>query len=672
MCAAHKLFYMSMKPDPLRAAAPMTWLQRLTARSDVFLAIFLSLTVALIVLPVPPFLLDTLIAFSIASSVGLLMLSMYVASPLALSTFPALLLFTTLFRLALSIGSTKQILLHAHAGDIIETFGRLVIGGSIVVGLVVFAVIAIVQFLVIAKGAERVAEVGARFTLDAMPGKQMSIDADLRAGVIDKDEARRRRAMLSQESQLHGAMDGAMKFVKNDAIATILIAAINMLAGITIGVALKDMSMAEAGARYTVLTVGDGMVAQIPSLFVSIAAGILITRVSGREQADNLGTQITEQIVAQPAALIATGALLLAMAVVPGFPKLQFIVLALLIGGVGYVLAKERRATRTFEDAQLSSAQRDGISVSARLPLLDSGETLIAQPLVLRLSPNLRDGANTERLDASLAAQRQSLHRELGVPFPGLRLRFDATLPTSGYAVDVQEVMCVSGTCPSLEPQAREEWLVQQVIVAVRRRADAFVGMQEVQSLIRRVDSQLPDLVSELQRMVPLQRVTDVLRRLVQEGVSLRYLREIFESLVTWSAKEKDIVQLTEYIRVDMGRLISHRYINEAGKLSAWVLEPDTEQVVRQAIQQGPTGSFLALAPEVAKQVQDGVHAAVTSLGDTNPNVLVTSMDVRRYVKRLLTAPLPDLVVLSFQELPPDCEIASLGRAGMSTLRQAA
>jgi type III secretion protein V len=663
---------MPMKPDADGAAVKMTWLQRLTTRSDIFLAIFVSLTVALIVLPIPPFLLDTLIAVSIASSVGLLMMSMYVPSALALSTFPSLLLFTTLFRLALSIGSTKQILLHAHAGDIIETFGRLVIGGSIVVGLVVFAVIAIVQFLVIAKGAERVAEVGARFTLDAMPGKQMSIDADLRAGIIDKDEARRRRQMLSQESQLHGAMDGAMKFVKNDAIATILIAAINMLAGITIGVALKDMTMAEAGARYTVLTVGDGMVAQIPSLFVSIAAGILITRVSGREQADNLGTQITEQLVAQPAALLATGVLLLAMALVPGFPKLIFVALALAIGGVGYVLAKERKATRTFEQAQLKSAQRDGISVSARQPLLDNGETLIAQPLVLRLAPNLREGADTARLDASLAAQRQALHRDLGVPFPGLRLRFDATLAANEFAVDVQEVQCAGGACPQLAPQERETWLVQQVIAAVRRRADAFVGMQEVQSLIRRVDVQLPDLVSELQRVVPLQRITDVLRRLVQEGVSLRYLREIFESLVSWSAKEKDIVLLTEYIRVDLGRLVSHRYIDEQGKLSAWVLEPETEQTVRQAVQQGPTGSFLALPPEVVKQVQGGLHAALTSTDSTQPPVLLTSMDVRRYVKRLLAASLPDVVVLSFQELPPDCEIASLGRAGMATLRQAA
>jgi type III secretion protein V len=544
------------------------------------------------------------------------------------------------------------------------------VGGSIVVGLVVFAVIAVVQFLVIAKGSERVAEVGARFTLDAMPGKQMSIDADLRAGVIDKDEARRRRQMLSQESQLHGAMDGAMKFVKNDAIATILIALINICAGIAIGVGVKDMTIAAAGARYTVLTVGDGMVAQIPSLFVSIAAGILITRVSGRETADNLGTQITEQLTAQPAALLATGALLLAMAFVPGFPKFPFVGLALLIGGMGWAVNRERRATRTIEHAQLTSAQREGIG--ARQPLLDHGDALIAHPLVLRLAPDLRGTVDTARLDQALSEQRQALYRELGIPFPGLRLRFDAALPEGAYAVDVQEVVSETAACAPGAAHEREAWLVARVVGAIRRRADAFVGMQEVQSLIRRVDTQLPDLVAELHRTVPLQRIADVLRRLVQEGVSLRYLREIFESLIGWGAKEKDVVMLTEYIRVDLGRLVSARYANGEGKLCAWVLDPETEQLVRQAVQTGAAGSFLALAPQVSKEIQQSVGAAISKDGAREAQVLLASMDVRRYVKKLMAVPLPDLVVLSFQELSPDCELVTLGRAGSIALKQAA
>jgi type III secretion protein V len=655
--------------ERLSITPPMPWLQRLTARSDVALALLVTAIVALIVLPIPPFLLDSMIALSIASGVGLLMLAMYVHSPLALSTFPALLLFTTLFRLALSIGSTKQILLHAHAGEIIESFGRLVVGGNVVVGLVVFLVIAVVQFLVIAKGSERIAEVGARFTLDAMPGKQMSIDADLRAGLIDKEEARRRRQALGQESQMHGAMDGAMKFVKNDAIATILIALINIVAGISIGVGMKGMAFADAIGRYTILTVGDGMVAQIPSLFVSIAAGILITRVAGREGGNNLGVQITEQLTAQPAALLATGTLLIAFALVPGFPKLQFIGLALLVGGAGWMLLRDGKRVATIDAAQLGSAQREG-SIKQH-PLVDQGDSLIAHPLLLRLPPALRGHIDPALLDTALGSRRRALQRELGVPFPGLRLRFDDELPDGHYAIDVQEVAADTGALPPEADADLPGWLTNQVTVVIRRRCDAFVGMQEVQSLIGRVESQLPDLVSELHRTVPLQRTADVLRRLAQEGVSLRYLREIFESLITWGAKEKDVVMLTEYVRVDLGRLLSHRRLDAQGRLHAWVLDTDTEQTFRQCVQQGVGGSFLALPPETARLVMASAQAAIKPEAG-QAAVLLASMDVRRYVKKFFSTQFPDLVVLSFQELPPEAEIVARERIGVLPLRQAA
>jgi type III secretion protein V len=651
------------------APAAARWVQRLTSRSDLAIALLLAAIVVLFVLPIPPFLLDAMIALSIASGVGLLMLATYVHSPLALSTFPALLLLTTLFRLALSIGSTKQILMHAHAGDIIESFGRLVIGGSVVVGLVVFLVIAVVQFLVIAKGSERIAEVGARFTLDAMPGKQMSIDADLRAGLIDKEEARRRRDALSQESQMHGAMDGAMKFVKNDAIATILIALINIVAGISVGVGIKGMAFADAINRYTILTVGDGMVAQIPSLFVSIAAGVLITRVAGRGQGNNLGTQIAEQLTAQPAALMATGTLLIAFAWMPGFPKLVFIGLGLIVGGTGWLLLREKKRSVSIEDAQLVSAQREG-SI-ARHPLVDRGDSLIAHPLLLRLPMSLRERIDPAQMDASLGARRQALQRELGLPFPGLRLRFEEHMPEGHWAVDVQEVVTEPKAWPSEADADLPGWLAAQVATVIRRRADAFIGMQEVQSLIGRVEAQLPDLVSELHRTVPLQRITDVLRRLVQEGVSLRYLREIFESLITWGAKEKDVVMLTEYVRVDLGRLLSYRHLDGQGRLNAWVLDADTEQAFRECVQQGVAGSFLALPPEVATQVMANAQAIIKADGD-EPMVLLASMDVRRYVKKFFGAQFPDLVVLSFQELPPDSEVLARARVGMQPALAAA
>jgi type III secretion protein V len=656
-----------MPRSTARSTAP--WVQRLTSRSDIAIALLLAAIVVLFVLPVPPWLLDAMIALSIASGVGLLMLATYVHSPLALSTFPALLLLTTLFRLALSIGSTKQILMHAHAGDIIESFGRLVIGGSVVVGLVVFLVIAVVQFLVIAKGSERIAEVGARFTLDAMPGKQMSIDADLRAGLIDKEEARRRRDALSQESQMHGAMDGAMKFVKNDAIATILIALINIVAGISVGVGIKGMAFADAINRYTILTVGDGMVAQIPSLFVSIAAGVLITRVAGRGQGNNLGTQIAEQLTAQPAALLATGTLLIAFAWMPGFPKLVFIGLGLLVGGAGWLLLRERERNVSIEDAQLVSAQREGSIV--RHPLIDHGDSLIAHPLLLRLPPALRARIDPAQMDAALAARRQALQRELGVPFPGLRLRFDEQMLEGHWAIDVQEVVAEPCALPAEADADLPAWLAAQVATVIRHRADAFIGMQEVQSLIGRVEAQLPDLVSELHRTVPLQRIADVLRRLVQEGVSLRYLREIFESLITWGAKEKDVVMLTEYVRVDLGRLLSHRHLDGQGRLHAWVLDADTEQAFRECVQQGVGGSFLALPPDVAHHVMVNAQAAIKS-DSGEPLVLLASMDVRRYVKKFFSSQFPDLVVLSFQELPPESEVLARARVGMQPALEAA
>lgn len=645
------------------------WVQRLTSRSDLAIGLLLAAIVVLFVLPIPPFLLDAMIAVSIASGVGLLMLATYVHSPLALSTFPALLLLTTLFRLALSIGSTKQILMHAHAGDIIESFGRLVIGGSVVVGLVVFLVIAVVQFLVIAKGSERIAEVGARFTLDAMPGKQMSIDADLRAGLIDKEEARRRREALGQESQMHGAMDGAMKFVKNDAIATILIALINIVAGISVGVGIKGMAFADAINRYTILTVGDGMVAQIPSLFVSIAAGVLITRVAGRGQGSTLGTQIAEQLTAQPAALLATGMLLIAFSWMPGFPKLVFVGLGAIVGGVGWILLREKKRSVSIGDAQLISAQREGSVL--RHPLIDSGDSLIAHPLLLRLAPALRERIDPAQLDAALTARRHALQRELGVPFPGLRLRFDEEMSEDQWAIDVQEVVAEPRSLP---PEAQADlpgWLATQVATVIRRRADAFIGMQEVQSLISRVEAQLPDLVAELHRSVPLQRIADVLRRLVQEGVSLRYLREIFESLITWGAKEKDVVMLTEYVRVDLGRLLSCRHLDGQGRLHAWVLDADTEQTFRECVQQGAGGSFLALPPEMARQVMANARAVIkTDRGE--PLVLLASMDVRRYVKKFFSTQLPDLVVLSFQELPPESEVIARARVGKQPALEAA
>lgn len=326
-------------------------LGRVGERKDILLVVLLLAVVFMMVLPLPPLLLDILIAVNITISVVLLMMSVYIGSPLQFSVFPAVLLITTLFRLALSVSTTRMILLQADAGQIVNTFGSFVVGGNLVVGIIIFLIITIVQFLVITKGAERVAEVSARFSLDAMPGKQMSIDGDMRAGVIDVNEARARRAVIEKESQMFGSMDGAMKFVKGDAIAGLIIIVVNILGGIAIGVTQKGLSTADALQLYAVLTVGDGMVSQVPALLIAITAGIIVTRVSSDESAD-LGSDIGEQVVAQPKALLIGGLLLVLFGLIPGFPTLTFLALALLVGGGGYFMLWRQRA-------QASAGSRD-------------------------------------------------------------------------------------------------------------------------------------------------------------------------------------------------------------------------------------------------------------------------------------------------------------------------
>jgi type III secretion protein V len=677
----------------------------LIARHNHFaLTALVMAVISLMVLPLPTLLLDTLIAINISISLALLMLSMYVPSALGLSTFPSLLLFTTMFRLSLNIAATKQILLHAHAGHIVETFGKLVVGGNVVVGLVVFLIIAIVQFIVIAKGAERVAEVGARFTLDAMPGKQMSIDADLRAGIIDKDEAKRRRSTLEQESQMHGAMDGAMKFVKGDAIAAIIIALVNIIGGIAIGAGMNGMTIGNAVSTYTILTVGEGMVSQIPSLFVSIAAGIIITRVAGGEESEtHLGRQISQQIIAHPTALMSCGVILGGFVLVPGFPRIQFLLLAILFAGGGYWLAMDRKRAKSFEESAVKAMRRDGVN---KVPLLiDETPSTLAVPLRIRLSPTLRERFSPEVLDQSLEKRKLEVQRELGLPFPGVKMNYDATLPDFGYAIDVQELcvdkgvlkldhLVILGTkvteaqsvAGAIEAQASsalgkaiwipkaaiheslqsiaivpEDMLAMHLGAILRRHADAFVGIQEVQSLISRVETQIPDLAAEILRALPLQRIADVLRRLVQEGVSIRYLREIFESLIVWGVKEKDIVALTEYVRVDLGRFITHKLLDESHTLRAVTFDGDVEAMFRDSIQQGVGGSYLAMSPDISSSIFSEAEKILSGVQNGGRLVLLVSTDIRRFAKKFLSTRFPDLVVVSYQELPPDAKIESIG-----------
>jgi type III secretion protein V len=679
-----------------RAKIESRLLKGLAQRGDLVLAALIVAVICLLVVPLPTPLLDGLIATNLAASIALLMLSMYIPSALGLSTFPSLLLLTTLFRLSLNIASTKLILLNGAAGHIIDTFGRLVVGGNVVVGLVVFLIIAIVQFIVIAKGAERVAEVGARFSLDGMPGKQMSIDADLRAGLVDKEEAQRRRRSLEEESKLYGAMDGAMKFVKGDAIAGMLIAFVNVVAGIAIGAGMRGMSLGDSVDTYSVLSVGDGMVAQIPSLFVSIAAGIVITRVDGRSRGRNhLGVQIAHEVLSHPGALLIASVIVAGFLLVPGLPAWPFSLLALGLAGTGYLGRKVAGVPNSSGDQPATPAMlRDGAPGAVTEANTAQAGAAIAVPLRLRVAPGLSAALSMTAFDADLEKEKATLGQDLGLPFPGLKLSVDERLTSGRYAIDVQEVPASQGdldnsnvlafasrdagmTTGAPAPQtagprpSREQTLAAHVAWVVRRHADAFIGMQETHELLARAASQLPDLAAAVQKDVPLQRIAEVLRRLVQEGVSIRYLREICESLIVWSAREKDIVMLTEYVRIDLGRFIVPRHLDDKDHLRAIVLDPEAEKVLRDAIQQGPTGSFLALAPELAQALLAGAETAlsVPRSSETTP-VVLAPMDVRRYLKILLAARFPNWTVLSFQELPSHVQVRAIGRLDLQHASQ--
>ena len=678
---------------PQRARASVRSGMRGGRRSDLFLAGLLVMVVALFVLPLPTPLLDLLIATNLSASLVLLIVAMYVPSALSLSTFPSLLLFTTLFRLALNIASTKLILLHANAGHIIDTFGKLIVGNNVVVGGVVFLIIAIVQFIVIAKGSERVAEVAARFALDAMPGKQMSIDADVRAGALSNAQAQRRRQLLEQECALHGAMDGAMKFVKGDAIASIVIALVNILAGIAVGTLMKDMSVGDALQRYAILTVGDGMVSQIPSLLVSIAAGIVITRVGSGSAADaQLADQMGHQLLAHPRALVIAGLAVASFLLVPGFPKWVFGLLALGIVGTGLSLRQRRRRGST---PNWISHRGDG-GVDEHGEALFDGPEAIAAPLAVRLSGSLRGDVDRQLLDQRLVAVKGRVEGDLGPVFPRLQVAYDDAVADDAYEILVQDVCVSRGELRPgwrlLDPQAvaggadvriadpfgpfaRAAWVPaasadagalsgeavvgEHVAHVVRRHAPQLIGLQEVQRILHAVQRDAPELAAEVARVVPVPRLGEVLRRLLQEDIPIRNLNAIFESLANWSPKEPDTIALTELVRTDLGRYITSRHVGGDRRINAILFESSLLERVRAGIERSPRGNLLLLSPAVTQDVREQVRRIQAST--TEQLVAIASSDVRRYVKTLLEPVAPQLVVLSYQEIDADVALQPMG-----------
>ncbi|SAL05821.1 type III secretion protein [Caballeronia calidae] len=666
---------------------------KLPALGEVGVLLLIVAIVALMILPLPPELIDALLAINVSISVVMLMTSMYVSNIIALSSFPSVLLFTTLYRLSLNIASTKSILLHAEAGHIIDSFGRLVVGGNLVVGIVVFLVITTVQFIVIAKGSERVAEVGARFSLDAMPGKQLSIDADLRANNITADDARRRRALLATESQLHGGMDGAIKFVKGDAIAGILITFVNIFGGIAVGMAYHGMTGAEAANRFAILSVGDAMVSQIPSLLISVAAGVLITRVSDAKDDDgqehSLGQIIAQQYTSSPAALIAASVLLCGFAAVPGFPTVLFLILAAILLGFGFSLLQRARTNDSGRGPVLKAMQSSTARVHS--PVILPRAPIFSCPLAVRMAKNLAMVLDPVALNKAFEVERCALEEELGLPFPGITLWTGAFLPEDEYEILVHDVPYARHTLsiPALSSARRlggvvsavyvgrrpeadapdahssaEAQLAHESVKVLRRNAHLFFGIQEAQWALDRIGQDSPGIVSELNKVLSPQKVADVLRRLLEEQIPVRDLRTIFQSLIVWGPREKDPVMLTEYVRGDLGRLLAHRAAKGGRRLGAVMFEASAEQHLRQSLKQTPAGNFIALPPE---QIEYFLNAIDSLTVDQSQDcvAIVTSMDIRRYVRRMIEARLDWLNVYSYQELREFVDLYPLGKISL-------
>lgn len=677
------------------------------SRNDIVLAVLVVAIIFMMILPLPTLVVDALIGTNMTLAAVLLMVAIYLPSPLAFSSFPSVLLITTLFRLGIEIATTRLVLLQGDAGNIIETFGHFVVGGNLVVGLVVFLILTIVQFVVITKGAERVAEVAARFSLDAMPGKQMAIDGDMRAGSIDMDEARRRRRAVERESQLYGSMDGAMKFVKGDAIAGLIIVSVNLLGGMLIGVLQRGLSASEAVQTYSILSIGDGLVSQIPALFIAICAGIIVTRVQTDDEDSNIGRDIGSQVLGQPRALIIGGAIALGMGLIPGMPAPVFAALALPLMGIGYALTHKPPGGAQTLDA-LPGMQAAG--ASPRPPRQDGSEEFVPTvPLMLDVSPKLRPAFDTPALNDELMKIRRAMYFDLGVPFPGIQLRFDDRVADGTYQIVLSEVPVAQGMLrpdqllvreqeqslsalgvpyekeraflPGIEtlwvPASQADLLARaglscmtptQIVsfhlaAMLRKYSSDFVGVQETRFLLGAMEQRFPDLVKEVMRSMPIQKIAEILQRLVSEDISIRNLRSILEALVEWGQKEKDSVLLTEYVRGALKRHISFKYSVGQNMLPAYLLSQDIEETVRGAVRQTSAGSYLALDPAAAKRIVEAIVRTVGQLPVSGHKpVLLASMDIRRFLRKLIEQDLPALQVLSYQELTPEVNIQPLAR----------
>lgn len=610
------------------------------------------------IVPLPAPIIDVLVAINICLGILLLLATLYVREPLDFSSFPSVLLVSTLFRLALSIATTRMILLDGHAGHIIDTFGRMVAGGNLVVGLVVFLIITVVQFIVIAKGAERVAEVAARFSLDAMPGKQLSIDSDLRSGLIDKDEARRKRRVLEQESKLHGSLDGAMKFVKGDAIASIVIVLVNLLGGFAIGVWQKDMEFGAAIEKYSILSIGDGLVSQIPALLSAMAAGLLVTRAAGDDDS-NLGATIQRQLGRNPRVLIFGGAIALLMAAVPGFPVAVFVGLGAAGMMTGLAL-HPRTAPRMIRvlgplGTPLARYARDRQPLPVKL-VATAPELPASRPLALALALPAGAGADLGALGPALDRMLGALQARSGLPIPELTIALDHGAPEARWSLLVHEVP-VREEAFDRSPGWPDR-VAAATGAALARHLPMLIGVQETTALLNRAGLLYPEAVKEAVRAVPAAKIAEVLRRLAEEDVPLGNLRDVLEGIAEAGQHQREAAGIAELVRVHMRRHLVAR-VARGGRLKLAVISPALEDRLKAASRGG------AEAPALSIEDRAALLTAIAARREAGADGLLTAFELRRGVRKLIDDVHGDLPVLSFNELVADVGLDIVGQVDL-------
>ncbi|KAB2648356.1 MAG: flagellar biosynthesis protein FlhA [Verrucomicrobia bacterium] len=693
-----------------------SWFQRLVTalkKGDLFFVIALFGTIVLLVLPIPALLLDLLLVASIGISLLMLLIIIYVKDPAEFSGFPTLLLAVTLYRLALNVASTRLILVDGHAGTIIDAFGHIVIRGNYVVGAVVFLILVVINFMVITKGAGRIAEVAARFTLDAMPGKQMGIDAEMNAGLIDEATATKRRAKVQKEADFYGAMDGASKFVRGDAIAGILITLINIIGGFVIGIVQKGMPVVEALQKYTVLSIGEGLVAQIPALVVSVAAGILVTRAS--EDA-NLGAHISKQLTLYPRALAIAAVMLALFGVAPGMPLVPFLVLGGLAGFVAWTLSKSRQAEALAEAVPAAAAKAQGAGDPAVKSAEDFKKLVEVDTFSLELGGGLLHLAEKKNggdvLDR-VTGVRKTFAREMGIIVPPIAIRDSLDLESNEYrfllrgkelargrilqgrwlamnvtnspvplkgVATVEPVFGISATWIADEERRAAEMhgytvvdpgsvLITHLSEVIKRSAHLILSRQDVQTLVDHAKEQNPTLVSELiPDLVNVGIIQRVLQNLLREGVAIKNLVVILECIADFAALSKNPDDLSEQVRKRLGVYFVADYESEPGLVRALTLDPKLEQLLVSKVQRSQLEVSLVMDPQTAQHLVAELSRSMTAMTEQGLTpVILTTAEMRLAFRRFFEPSLSKLVVLSYQELPAQTEIQNFGMIGMPT-----